>query len=124
MSRVIAARMSEAELQERVRTLIGDFGLKAQHINDARRCWLPGFTDLEIFGNGSNLYAELKSMHGSLSRDQRDFCETVRRAGRPWVLWQPCHLLDGTRSDFRDSTIGRQLQAISGVQGKLWEASA
>ena len=114
MNRLVAARMSEDELQEHVRSLCADLGLAAQHIHDPRRCWLPGWPDLVVFGPGGIRYRELKSEHGSLSPDQRAVGARIARAGGNWSTWRPRDLVSGV--------IAKQLEEISGVQGELWEA--
>jgi len=87
--------MTEATLQERIRKMCSGLGLAVQHIHDSRRCWLPGWPDLVIFGDGSVLWVELKTQAASLTDDQRWVCEIIRSAGGRWVLWRPSHLLSG-----------------------------
>jgi hypothetical protein len=111
--RLIAAKMPEDELQENIRAACAGLGLAVQHIHDPRRCWLPGWPDLVIFGNRI-LYRELKTEHNSLSPDQRRVGSIITRAGGNWSTWRP--------RDWVGGVIQRQLEEISGVQAELWEA--
>lgn len=111
--RLVAAKMTEDELQEHVRQLCRDLGLAVQHIHDARRCWLAGWPDLTVFGNRI-LFRELKSEHGSLSAEQRKVGSLITRAGGSWCVWRPRDLLSGC--------ISRQLGEIAGRQGEPFSA--
>jgi len=111
--RLIAAKMTEDQLQEHIRTLCAGLGLAAQHIHDPRRCWLPGWPDLTVFGNRI-LFRELKTEHNSLSPDQRRVGSLITRAGGNWAVWRP--------RDWTGGVIQRQLQEIAGVQAELSSA--
>lgn len=87
--------MSEDALQERIRKACKKLGLSVQHIHDSRRCWLPGWPDLAIFGT-SPLFAELKSQRGTMSADQRQVRLAIEAAGLGYRLWKPSDWLDGT----------------------------
>lgn len=108
--RKLAAAMSEDELQENIRELCADLGLPVQHIHDSRRCWLPGWPDLTIFGTRV-LYRELKAERGSLSPAQRQVGSYITRAGGDWAVYQPRDLMSGV--------IRGQLEAIAGTKEKL-----
>lgn len=110
----IAAHMSEDELQELIRQRCTSLSLAVQHIHDSRRCWLPGWPDLVVFGHGRTLYRELKSETGSLSPEQRAVGSIITRAGGNWAVWRP--------RDWISGVIPRQLEDIAGVQAELWKA--
>lgn len=91
-----AAAWSETELREWVRSQCRTLGLDAQYIHDSRRCWLPGWPDLWIAGDGGILYRELKDHRGTLSLDQRRVGSRITRSGGDWALWRPRDAVDGT----------------------------
>jgi hypothetical protein len=107
-----AAAMSEDQLQESVRQYCAELGLAVQHIHDPRRCWLPGWPDLVIFGNGRTIYRELKSQYGTLKPDQRTVGYRIQQAGGNWKVWRPSDLLDGT--------ISAELAEVAAVQPSLF----
>lgn len=94
MSRLIAARMSEVELQEHIRQLCDDLGLAIQHYEESRRCWLHGWPDLEIIGNRI-IYRELKTEWATLRPNQRLVGSKIIRAGGNWAVWRPRDLVAG-----------------------------
>jgi hypothetical protein len=112
--RLVAARMTEDQLQEAVRTFCRDLGLLVQHVHDSRRSWLPGWPDLEIVGQTHIIWRELKSETGTLRPEQRAVGSRITKAGGNWAVWRPRDLVSGV--------ILRQLEEIAGVQGQLWEA--
>lgn len=114
--RLAAARaMTEAELQDRIRSMCDSLGLAVQHIHDPRRSWLPGWPDLVIIGDRT-IYRELKTERGTLSPEQRDVGGRLTRAGQDWAVWRPRDLLTGT--------IGRQLADAAAIQPRLWDEPA
>lgn len=106
--------MTEAELQEAVRKLCAQMGLYHYHpvhsIGSAK-----GWPDSVIIGHRV-LFRELKSASGSLTPEQKLVGYRLRAAGQSWDVWRP--------RDWTSGTILKQLRAIAGVQGELWEASA
>lgn len=90
----IAAKMTEAELEENVRALCKHLGLTVQHIHDARRCWVPGWPDLEILGTRI-IHRELKSQHGTLRPEQRRVGSLIVAAGGDWAPWRPADWVNG-----------------------------
>jgi len=107
-----AAAMPEAELMEQIRQLVTDLGLLAYHAHDGRRSWGPGFPDLVIVGRGGVLWRECKTETGSLSPEQRQWGDTLKRGGSNWAVWRPRDLLDGS--------IGRELAGVAAVQLELF----
>ena len=107
-----AAAMSEAELMEAVRAMVRDLGLLAFHAADSRRSWGRGYPDLTIVGRGGCIWRECKTQHGSLSPEQREWGDALKRAGQNWRTWRPADLLDGT--------IGRELASVAALQLDLF----
>ncbi|SRR6266496_1878969 len=107
-----AAAMSEAELMEHVRALAAGLGLHAFHAADSRRSWGRGYPDLTITGRGGVIWRECKTESGSLSAEQRQWGDALKRAGQNWRVWRPADLLDGS--------IGRELASLAAVQLELF----
>jgi len=91
----IAARMTERELLERVRSLARVLGLLVYHTHDSRRSE-PGFPDLVIVGHGRVLYAELKTQRGRLTDAQRLWISQLQDADSEVCVWRPADLLNDT----------------------------
>lgn len=100
--------MSEDELQEHVRKMCKDLGLSAQHVHDSRRCWLPGWPDLFLFGPRGAIARELKSEQGRVTPEQRSTGAKLICAGISWTVWRPRDLFSGT--------IAEQLGRITGFK--------
>lgn len=100
---VIAARMSEAELEEHVRQYCRDLGVIRFHVHDSRGM-TPGFPDDVLIGRRGLLWRELKSQGGQLSPEQHNVRQALKSAGQDWALWRPADLVSGE--------ILRQLMAI------------
>lgn len=98
MSRLVAAKMTEAELMEHVRLLCKELGLLAFHDHDSRRSWGPGFPDLVIAGPGGLIFREVKNAVNSLSPEQRRWGSVLSQAGADWAPWRPQDLLSGVIS--------------------------
>jgi len=111
--RLVAAKMSEAELQEHVRQMCAGLGLAAQHIHDPRRCWLPGWPDVVIIGR-EIIYRELKSEYGRPTPEQTALGCKLKAAGASWKIWRPGDLLSGL--------IGAELAEVAAVQTELFSA--
>jgi hypothetical protein len=90
----LANAMSERELQGSVVDLAKHLQLWVWHPFDMRRSE-PGWPDLTILGRGA-IFAELKSMRGQLTREQRTVGYRLQAAGLRFVVWQPVDWLDGT----------------------------
>jgi len=110
-----AAAMTEAQLMEKIRTMVWDLGLHAFHAADSRRSWGPGFPDLVIVGRGGCIWRECKTEAGSLAPEQRQWGDALKLVGQNWRVWRPADLLDGT--------IGRELAALAAVQLELFGAA-
>lgn len=79
---------------EAIRPLITG-GLMAFHCHDSRRCWGPGFPDLEVAGPGGIIHREVKGTNGILRPDQRAWGRTLLAAGADWAVWYPRDLTSG-----------------------------
>jgi hypothetical protein len=111
----IAAAMPEAQLMEHIRALVADLGLLAFHAADSRRSWGRGYPDLTIVGRGGCIWRECKTESGSLSPEQRQWGDTLKRAGENWGTWRPTQLLDGS--------ISRELASLAAIQLELFGAA-
>jgi hypothetical protein len=107
-----AAAMTEAALMEAIRAMVRDLGLLAFHAADSRRSWGRGYPDLTIAGRGGCIWRECKTQAGSLSPGQRQWGDTLKRAGQNWRVWRPSDLLDGT--------IAKELTDLAAVQLALF----
>jgi len=90
---VLAAAMTEAELERQVRDLITGLGLLGYHTRDSRRSD-KGFPDFVICGSRV-LYRELKREKGRVTDDQRQWIHALSAAGADAGIWWPSCLLSG-----------------------------
>lgn len=100
---------------EAIRAMVRDLGLLAFHAADSRRSWGRGYPDLTITGRGGTIFRECKTEAGSLSPEQRQWGDTLKRGGGNWAVWRPRDLLDGS--------IGRELAAVAAIQLSLFGAA-
>jgi hypothetical protein len=99
-------------LDAHVRKLLADLGLFGFHpLNSKGNA--KGWPDWCIVGRRI-IYRELKTEHGSLTAEQREVGEKIRRAGGDWKVWRPRDLLSGE--------IARELSDLAAVQLGLWSA--
>ncbi len=95
---IVAATMSEKELQSNVLELAKRLGWLCYHTFDSRRSQ-AGFPDLVMVRNGLVIFAELKREKGKLSADQEAWREQLDRADAWYVqhyLWRPSDWCDGS----------------------------
>ena len=107
--------MTEAELMEFIRAAVKNLGLLAYHAHDARKSWGPGFPDLVVVGRGGCIWREVKTESGSLSPEQRQWGDALKRAGQNWRIWRPADRFDGS--------IGQELAGVAAVQLALFGAA-
>jgi len=100
---VLAAAMTEAELERRVWHLIDGLGLMGYHTYCAKRS-RRGFPDLTICGTRV-MFRELKREKGRVTDDQRKWIHALSAAGADAGIWWPGDLLSGR--------IAHELTAIS-----------
>lgn len=100
VTKLIPAKMSEAELMELIRNECIERNLIAFHCPDSRRSrlWTPGFPDLVIAGPRGVLFRECKDMHHTPTPDQRLWGLVLRDGEADWGLWRPDQWVDGTIS--------------------------
>jgi hypothetical protein len=106
---VLAAHMSERELQDHVLTLAGQLGYRVWHdqaTNHARRCPhcggelhgprnARGWPDLALTRERL-VFAELKTARNTLTPDQELWRARLIAAGQHVHVWKPADLADGT----------------------------
>lgn len=102
-SGAVAVRMSEADLDRNVKQLAGWLKLYAYHTRDSRGS-ARGFPDWVICGPGGVLFRECKSLTGTLSPDQRAWCNALGPVADVSV-WRP--------EDWHNGRIRRELEAIA-----------
>lgn len=91
--RVIAAAMSEADLQTSIVDAASRLGWFWWHDQDSRRN-RAGLPDL-ILIRERVIWAELKDQRKALRPDQRLFRDALRAADAEWYLWRPANWLSG-----------------------------
>lgn len=91
--RVLAAAVSEAELQQAVADLARMLGVLHFHVRNSRG--MPaGWPDSVLVGQRV-IFRELKSARGVLSPAQKAVGQALARAGADWSVWRPADLLSG-----------------------------
>jgi hypothetical protein len=92
----MAARMTERELEDQVRKLIKDLGLKGFHVwqQHAQRAD-RGFPDWVIAGPGGHIFRELKRESESPSPRQEEWLALLAWGGGDVGVWRPSDLISG-----------------------------
>jgi hypothetical protein len=103
--------MSEAELQEQVRTACKQLGLFHFHVLNSVGCE-PGWPDSVIIGPRKCIYRELKSEYGRPTPDQTRVGYLLKAAGQSWRIWRP--------SDWYGGLIAAELAEVAAVQTELF----
>lgn len=107
-----AAAMSEDKgpdsLDAHVRRLMRDLGLHGFHAHNAQRS-AKGYPDWTIAGPGGQLWRELKTQRGRLTREQQEWLDVLAAGGGNAGVWRPEHLLSGV--------IASELMALAGLRG-------
>jgi len=106
---VLAAAMTEAELEEHVRVLCKDLGVLRFHVRDSRGMNRGLPDDILIGARGVVLWRECKTQRGRLTPEQREIGEALTALGQDYGVWRPISLLNGH--------VGRELTAISRLAG-------
>ena len=101
-----ARAMLETQLMECIRDRCKLLGLHAFHVADARRSWGPGYPDLTICGPGGILWREVKTEHGTIRPEQKDWILALKAAGGNAGIWRP--------RDWYSERISRELHLIAG----------
>lgn len=90
---LLAANMTESELQSHVRDLARQLGLRCYHTADSRRSD-AGWPDLVIVGRRLIL-RELKTETGRLRPEQEAWIADLEQAGADVAVWRPSDWLSG-----------------------------
>jgi hypothetical protein len=99
VTRTIAAKtMAEKELQKNIREVAKAFGWEFVYsIPDSRMATAKGMPDLLMAKEGRLIFAELKTLTGKLSPEQRQVLRLLNTVdGVEVYLWNPEDWLDGT----------------------------
>ena len=96
--------MTEAALEEEVRTICAQLGVYRYHPYDSRKSQ-HGWPDDVLVGPWGILYRELKTQTGKVRPEQEDVIARLRRAGADVDVWRP--------SDWISGRISREVFAIS-----------
>jgi hypothetical protein len=92
---VLAARMSERELDESVRDLCKWLGVRCYSVRNSKAGIVSskGFPDLTLVGAGGICFRELKKENGELRPEQIEWGEALTAAGQDWKTWRPSDLI-------------------------------
>jgi hypothetical protein len=105
--RAIAAKMTEAKLEEHVRELCKGLGILRIHVYNSRGT-TPGVPDDILIGPYGVLWRELKTMRGKVTPAQQAMGEALLAAGQDWAVWRPDCLLGGA--------IAAELTVLAGLK--------
>lgn len=79
----------ESVFQKHVREYAGLMGWGFMHISDSRRSFSRGFPDNVFAKRGRVVFAELKTMTGVVSPEQREWAEILKEGPAEYYLWRP-----------------------------------
>ncbi len=85
-----AAKLTEKQWLEQVRTLAKLFGWLTYHPHQSMRSE-PGYPDLTLIRERL-VFVELKTERGKLSEHQEKWRDACLRAGAEWYCWKPADL--------------------------------
>lgn len=92
---ILDGHTTEEQLQRAIIDLARYLGLEAYHTYDSRRSE-RGFPDLVLVGPRGIVFAELKTMIGSMRPDQTRWRNAIVAAGGEFHVWRPVQWSDGT----------------------------
>jgi hypothetical protein len=94
--KLLAAQMSEAELQTEVIKRAEAYDWKFYHPYSSRKS-VRGYPDLTMVHRrtGRLIFAELKRERCGATADQREWLKVLQLSGALVVLWKPRHLFSG-----------------------------
>ena len=90
----LAATMSEADLEEAVRSTCASLGIRRFHHYSSRRTE-PGWPDDVLIGAHGVLFRELKAPRGHVSDAQQSTLDSLSGNGLNAGLWRPADWLSG-----------------------------
>jgi hypothetical protein len=109
----IAAAMSEAQLEEHIRSACKQLGILRFHVRHSLGT-TAGLPDDILIGPNGLLWRECKTAKGKLTPAQQKTGEALTAAGQDWATWRP--------GDWLSGRIARELAAIAGRPGESWAA--
>jgi hypothetical protein len=107
----IAGKMSEAELERRIRRIVRDlrkagFPLLGYHTHDSRKS-PEGFPDWVYASIHGHIFRELKREHEKPAAAQEEWLMILQAGGADAGVWRPSDLVSGR--------IGRELAVLAGA---------
>jgi hypothetical protein len=102
----LAAKMSEAELEEQIRDACKKLGIIRFHVRVSIGT-TPGLPDDILIGSRGILWRECKTQKGKPTPAQVKTGEALRAAGQDWDIWRP--------ADWYSGRIRLELMAIAGL---------
>ena len=85
---VLDGAMTEAEWQRQIVEYAELHGWLCYHTHDSRRSQ-AGYPDLTLVRYGRLVFAELKTQHGRVSREQAVWLNALEGTGARCYLWRP-----------------------------------
>jgi len=80
--------ISEADFQAKILEIAKASGWKSYHTHDSRRS-TAGFPDLVMARGNCFLLAELKRTKGTVSDDQEQWIDAIKKTSVPVFVWRP-----------------------------------
>jgi hypothetical protein len=105
--KAIAAKMSEAELEEQIRDACTKLGILRFHARFSLGT-TAGLPDDILIGPRGILWRECKRQKGVVTPAQAKTGEALTKAGQDWSVWRP--------ADWFSGRIAEELAAITGAQ--------
>lgn len=110
----LARRISERELDNRIRDLCRLLGIWRWHAYDSRRS-ARGFPDLVLVGTRKTIFRELKTERGRLTLDQKLVGNRLKSSGQDCAVWRPSDLLSGRIAGELAEIAGKTLRNPGGI---------
>lgn len=90
---IVAERMYEKDLQERVRRLARHYGVRYYHTHTAK--FSPaGFPDVVMVAPPRVMFRELKRQHEKPTAAQREWLDDLAASGCDVGVWRPLDLIE------------------------------
>ena len=104
-AKVIARLANNRKIAEMTALIPHPYGV------DDAKAWIESLSEE---GQGWTFAVTAKTEAGSLSPEQRQWGDTLKRGGGNWAVWRPRDLFDGS--------IGRELASVAAIQTELFSA--